>query len=100
MRGMLSRRCRRETEDTARIGAFVRQSAVDEPVEHTVQRHPIKSHITQPDFDFTMRQRGRRLAQHAQNPDAGRRRPRAETPDLFSNGLLAGGSMKSQVELS
>lgn len=100
MRGMLSGRRRRETEDTARIGALVRQPAVDEPVEHAVQSHPVKGHVAQPDLDFTMRQRGRRLAQHAQNPDTSRRRPRAETPDLFSNSLLAEGDIKSHVEFS
>lgn len=85
---VLPQRGRGEAEHAAGIGAAMRQTAVDEPVEHPVQRHPIKRHVAQPGLDLGVRQRRRRLAQQAQDAYACGRGTGASAPDLFGNGLL------------
>ena len=88
MRRMFPESCRRKAENPAGIGALVRQSAVDEPVENPVQGHPIQCHAAQLRFDFGMRQGCGGIAQHVQDADPRRCRTRADATDLLSDRLL------------
>ena len=85
VRRMLAGTGHGKTENTTGIGILVRQPGIDQPVEDTVKRNPVKRQAPQSKLDLVMRKRRRRATQQLQDPDACRSCPRTAAPDLISN---------------
>ena len=51
---VFSRRCGGESINPIAVGAFVRQSALDQPVEDAIERYAIKRRLAQRQFDLVM----------------------------------------------
>lgn len=63
------------------------QAKLHQPVEHAIERNPIKRAVPKRKFNLAMRQRRGSAAQQFQNTHSRRRSARARAADLLGDGI-------------
>lgn len=76
---------RRKAKNPARVGIFVRQPAIDKPVENAIEGHPVERRGAERQFDLVVRQRRWRSAQQEQNANTRGRRARAGASNMLGD---------------
>jgi hypothetical protein len=77
----------RETEDAMDIGIPVRQPALDQPVENTIERNAVDGRGAKCEFDLVVRQRRRRGIQQFHDTNSRWRRARTGTANVSGDSV-------------
>lgn len=80
----------REAEDAMDIGIPVRQPALDQPVENTIERDAVDRRGAKRQFNLVVRQRRRRGVQQLHDTNSRWRRARTRTPNMTGYSVRAG----------